>query len=179
MKFNKRLAKLAHGVKLIAMDIDGVLTGGEMIIMNSGEEVKIWNVKDRLGFHLVYRSGAGIQFAWITGRSTKQAAAQAKEIGINFLYQGCMRKKEAMDEIMSKTGIKFDEILYIGDDLVDIPVLKMVGIGICPADAPADVKKAADLVSGLPGGKGVLREAVELVLKEQGLWKKATKYYLS
>jgi 3-deoxy-D-manno-octulosonate 8-phosphate phosphatase (KDO 8-P phosphatase) len=179
MKLNKRLAGLARRIKLVAMDIDGVLTGGEMIIMNSGEEIKIWNVKDRFGFHLAYRSGAGIKFAWITGRRSKQAAAQAKEIGIDFLYQDCMRKKDAIEEIMSKTGIKRDEILYIGDDLVDIPVLNFVGIGICPSDAPVELKNAADLVSKLPGGKGVLREAVEMILKAQGLWKKAGRDYLA
>jgi 3-deoxy-D-manno-octulosonate 8-phosphate phosphatase (KDO 8-P phosphatase) len=179
MKFNKRQAALARGIKLIAMDIDGVLTGGEMIIMNSGEEVKIWSVKDRFGFHLVRRSGSRIKFAWITGRRSKQVAMQAKEIGIDFLYQACMKKKEAMEEIMSKTGIKREEILYLGDDLVDIPVLRFVGIGICPSDAPAELKKASGLVSRLPGGKGVLREAVELVLKAQGLWERAGRHYLS
>lgn len=172
------LAAKARKIKLIAMDVDGVLTGGEMIVLDSGEEVKVWSVKDRLGFHLVHRSGAGIKFAWISGRGGSHVVRCAQEVGVEYLYQNCMRKMDAMKEIMAKAGVSAEEILYIGDDLIDIPVLKAAGIGVCPADSPEEIKKAADYTSPLPGGKGVLREVAELVLKSKGLWEKATRHYI-
>jgi 3-deoxy-D-manno-octulosonate 8-phosphate phosphatase (KDO 8-P phosphatase) len=168
----------ARNVKLIAMDIDGVLTAGEVIVLNSGEEVKVWNVKDRFAFHLVKRAGLDIKFAWITGRESPQVKARADEIGIDVLYQSCMKKKEALQEIAGRFSLQPDEILYIGDDLVDIPVLRYVGLALCPKDAPAEVKQAADHATSVPGGRGVLREAVEIVLKSQGNWKKACAGYL-
>ncbi|MFH1369271.1 MAG: HAD hydrolase family protein [Elusimicrobiota bacterium] len=174
----KNIAALARKIKLIAMDIDGVLTAGEMIILNSGEEIKIWDVKDRLGFHLIRRSGADIKFAWITGRGCEQVEKRANEIGIDFLYQECMNKMDAVMEIMNKTGLKPGEIAYIGDDLVDVPVLKNVGLAVCPSDAPAELKREADYVSKIAGGRGVFREIAEIVLKSQGYWKKATKDFI-
>jgi 3-deoxy-D-manno-octulosonate 8-phosphate phosphatase (KDO 8-P phosphatase) len=174
----KQLAAKAKKIKLIAMDVDGVLTGGEMIVLDNGEEVKIWNVKDRLGFHLVHRSEAGIKFAWISGRGGSHVVRCAGEVGVEYLYQNCMKKIHAIEEIMAKAGVKQEEILYIGDDLIDIPVLKFAGLSVCPADSPKELKTAADYVSPLPGGKGVLREVVELVLKSRGLWEKATRHYI-
>jgi len=174
---NKLLPKLKK-IRLIAMDVDGVLTGGEIIIFDGGGEIKMWNVKDRLAFHLVQRSGADIKLAWITGRASKQVADRAAEIGIDEFYQGCMDKAVAMEEILRKLSLKPEQAVFIGDDLIDIPVLRMVGLGICPADAPEEVKKEADYVSGLDGGKGVLREIVEAVLKARGFWKAAVKGYI-
>ena len=98
MKISKRIVAKAKKIKLIAMDVDGVLTGGEIIVLESGEEVKFWNVKDRFGFHLLRLSGAPIRLAWITGRKTRQVYDRAKEIGIDDLYQDCMRKREAQGE---------------------------------------------------------------------------------
>lgn len=160
------------------MDVDGVLTGGEMIIMDSGEEVKIFNVKDRMGFHLVKRSGSGIKLAWITGRGGSQVETQAKQIGIDFLYQQCMDKWSAMQEIMSKTGLKPEQVAFIGDDLVDIPVLKKAGLSVCPADAPIEVSRECDHVSRLRGGKGVFRELGDMILKAQGFWAAACKDFI-
>jgi len=178
MKFPNKLISKAKKIKLIAMDVDGVLTGGEILIFDSGGEIKIWNVKDRLAFHLVQRSGADIKFAWITGRSSRQVSDRAKEIGIDEFYQGCMHKRKAMDEILKKHSLKPDQAVYIGDDLIDIPVLKVAGLSVCPNDAPEEVKKEVDYVSPLAGGRGVLREIVEAVLKARGLWKAAVKVYI-
>ena len=141
MGFTKKLLIKAKKIKLIAMDVDGVLTAGEIIVLDSGGEIKIWNVKDRLAFHLIRRSKADIKLAWITGRASKQVADRAAEIGIDEFYQDCMDKKTAMEEILNKHSIKPEEAVFIGDDLIDIPVLRMVGIGVCPCDAPDEVKK--------------------------------------
>lgn len=178
MKYPLRLTAKAKKIKMIVMDVDGVLTGGEILIFDSGGEIKIWNVKDRLAFHLVHRSGSGIKLAWITGRSSQQVADRAKEIGIDEFYQGVMEKKTAYEEILRNNKLKPEETVFIGDDLIDIPVLKLAGLSVCPKDAPEEVKKAVDYISPLAGGKGVLREVVELVLKTRGFWKAAVKGYI-
>ncbi|MBN1823590.1 MAG: HAD hydrolase family protein [Endomicrobiales bacterium] len=174
----KKLQSLAKRVKLLAMDVDGVLTGGEIIMFDTGGEIKIWDVKDRMAFHLIDRSGSGIKVAWITGRSSRQVADRAKEIGIHYYYHGSNDKIHAIKEILAKEGLEPEEALYIGDDILDIPVFRYVGFAICPSDAPAEVKKEADFVSRIRGGKGVVREVIELVLKARGFWKKATEGYI-
>lgn len=175
---NRKLAKKAKLVKLIGMDVDGVLTAGEIIILNDGEELKIWNVKDRLGFHLV-RQVEGIKFAWISGRASLEVTARAKELGIEALYQGCKDKSGVYEEILKNFNLKPEETAFIGDDLIDIPILQRVGLAVCPQDAPAEVKKEVDYIAAVSGGKGVLREVVELILKSQGIWDKATAEYYS
>ncbi|HBU68848.1 MAG TPA: hypothetical protein DEE98_00515 [Elusimicrobia bacterium] len=177
MKYPAGIAKKAGKIKLIAMDVDGVMTGGEIIVFDSGEELKIWNVKDRLGFHLVRLSGAPIKFAWITGRVSKQVSDRAREIGIEKLYQGCSNKREALKETMEEFGVKSEETVFIGDDLIDIPALREAGFAISPSDAPAEVRKEADYITKSIGGRGVIREVIEIVLKSQGLWAKAVSKY--
>lgn len=174
----KNIKKIAKEIKLIATDVDGVLTSGEIIILHSGEEVKIWDVRDRYAFSAAKKADAEIKFAWITGRKSKQVELRAKEIGINFLYQECMNKKEALIEICAKLKILPKNVLYIGDDIVDLPALRFAGIAVAPADAFNEVKKHADIVTKKAGGKGVLREAVDIVLRAKGLWHKANAKYL-
>jgi 3-deoxy-D-manno-octulosonate 8-phosphate phosphatase (KDO 8-P phosphatase) len=178
MKLSKKLSSLAKNIQLIAMDVDGVLTGGEIIVLDSGKEIKIWNVKDGFGFHLAKLSSAGLKFAWITGGKSDAVRNRSKALGIDILYQECMRKKEAIIEISRKLKVPLKQTLFIGDDLLDIPVFRSVGFSVCPSDAPYEVKKEVDYISKIPGGKGVVREVVEIVLKSRGLWKKATDIYL-
>jgi 3-deoxy-D-manno-octulosonate 8-phosphate phosphatase (KDO 8-P phosphatase) len=175
---SRKIQQKAKKIKLIAMDIDGVLTGGEIIVLDSQEEVKIWNVKDRFAFHLVQRGKINIKFAWITGRHSQQVLDRAREIDIEVLYQNCMKKKEALQEIARRFGLSAAEIAFIGDDLVDVSPLRYAGLAVCPSDALPEVIKEVDYVTSVPGGKGVLREVVDLVLKSQGLWKRATEGYL-
>jgi 3-deoxy-D-manno-octulosonate 8-phosphate phosphatase (KDO 8-P phosphatase) len=177
-KMPANVQKLARNIRLIAMDVDGVLTGGEIIVLDSQEEIKFWNVKDRFAFHLVHRSMADIKFAWITGRKSNQVADRAKECGIDRVCQNCMKKKDALDELAREWGLKPEEVLFVGDDLVDIPPFRYAGFAVCPSDAPDEVKEEADYISSFAGGKGVLREVVEIVLKARGLWQKATEGYI-
>lgn len=160
------------------MDIDGVLTGGEIVVLNSGEEIKLWNVKDRFGFTLARKADSGLKFFWITGRQSKEIENQAKEISIDSVYQNCYDKLAAFKEILKNFTVQSAEVAYLGDDLMDLPVLKRVGFSVCPSDAPEDLKKIVDYVSPNPGGKGVFREIVEMVLKAKGLWRKAVSDYL-
>lgn len=162
-------------IKLIGMDVDGVLTAGEIILFDNGEEIKMWNVWDRMGFTLGRKGG--LRYAWITGRESSQVAARAREIKIDALYQRCMEKYEAFSKVMQRFGLSTDECAFIGDDIVDLPVLRRVGFSVCPRDARPELKDAVDHVAKAEGGRGVLREVVEMVLKAQGKWELVLKQY--
>ena len=175
MKYTKKLLNYAKNIKLIATDVDGVLTAGEVIILENGEEVKIWNVKDRLAIRLVKQYLPDIKLAWITGRKSKQVELRAKELDIDYLIQECKDKKKEIVKIANKMNIESSQIAYIGDDIIDLAVLNSVEVSICPKDAVDEVKKIAKYISKYDGGKGVLREAIEIVLKANNLWKQIIK----
>ncbi len=172
----KEIFKKAKKIKVIGMDIDGVLTKGELIILNSGEEVKIWNIKDRFAYFLVRKFLPGIKLAWITGRESKEVEIRGKELKIEFLYQKCSDKLEYFNKIL-ESGYKDEEIAYIGDDWMDIPILKRAGLSISPKDAPNEVKKFVHYISKYDGGCGVFREVVEIILKSRGIYKKVFNLY--
>src|SRR3989344_6063449 len=130
MKFKPELLRRARKIKLLAMDVDGVLTGGEIIILNNGEELKIWSVKDRMGFAMLKRSGLPVKLAWVTARKSKQVELRAKDIGVHFLFQKCPDKWQALRDCAKRLKIKEDQIAYIGDDFVDLPCLKKVGLAV-------------------------------------------------
>ena len=157
------------------MDVDGVLTAGDIIVLESGEEVKLWNVKDRLAFFV--GRAQGLTFVWITARDSKQVKARAKDVKVDALYAACRDKKSALADLCRRFTVSPREVAYIGDDLIDLPVLRRVGLAACPSDAPADVKRAVHYVSPLPGGRGVLRDVVERILKAQGKWSRVLASY--
>jgi 3-deoxy-D-manno-octulosonate 8-phosphate phosphatase (KDO 8-P phosphatase) len=159
-------------IKLIATDVDGVLTRGEIIFTENGKEIKIWNVRDGLAFTILKKLGT-LKIAWITGRSSQSVEDRSKEMGVHYLIQNCLIKKNALDILLRNENITKEEIAYIGDDLLDVPVLKEVGFSVCPSDGVPEAKKAAKYIAKARGGEGVFRETVELILKSQGLWEKA------
>lgn len=161
----KRLAK----VRLIAMDVDGVLTDGGILILNSGEEVKIWNVKDRIGLFMLKRFGDRFPIAWITGRQSIQVSDRAQEVGVNTLYQRVDDKGLALQETLTKLRLSADQCLFVGDDLVDLPALAMAGVAICPRDAHRAVKEICHWITDANGGRGAIREVIDAVLDAQGL----------
>jgi 3-deoxy-D-manno-octulosonate 8-phosphate phosphatase (KDO 8-P phosphatase) len=171
------LLKKAAKIELFISDIDGVLTRGEIIILGSGEEVKIWNVKDGMGYSLLKEFCPEIKTAWITGRSSLQVKKRAAAMKIDFLVQGCDDKEKAFFEIIKKAGVKPSQTAYMGDDLVDIAVLKLAGLSVCPKDALPEVKKRADYVSAFNGGEGVARETAEIILRAKGAAEKVLKKY--
>lgn len=177
-RYSKQLMIFAAKVKLIATDVDGVLTAGEVIVLESGEEVKIWNVKDRQGLNLIKKNLPDIKIAWISGRKSKQLELRAKEQKIDFLVQECKDKIKTLIEIANKLKIGFDEIAYIGDDIIDLGALKKVGFSICPKDAVFEAKKIAKYISLYDGGKGVFREVCEIILKSKKVWDEIIKKQL-
>jgi 3-deoxy-D-manno-octulosonate 8-phosphate phosphatase (KDO 8-P phosphatase) len=169
-KYTKQLLNTASKIKLVATDIDGVLTAGEVIVLENGEEIKIWNVKDRQGLHTLKQNLPDIKTAWITGRKSKQVEIRAKEQKVDFLVQECKDKLKAVIDIANKMSIGLSEVAYIGDDIIDLSVLKKAGLSVCPKDAVLEAKKISKYISQYDGGKGVFREVCEILLKANKKW---------
>jgi 3-deoxy-D-manno-octulosonate 8-phosphate phosphatase (KDO 8-P phosphatase) len=174
-KTEKELQEIAKGIKLLILDVDGVLTDGSIILDNEGNEHKIFNVRDGHGIKMLIR--AGIQVALITGRSSKVVERRAKELGITEVYQKSYNKTVAFDHIIGKFGLADNEAAYIGDDIVDIPIFKRVGMPIAVSDAADEARNFAAMVTKNGGGRGAVREICDLLLKAKGLWETVTREY--
>lgn len=156
-------------IRLLAMDVDGVLTAGDILLLNSGEEIKIWNVKDRIAFFALKHYGDRFPVAWITGRQSQQVADRSKEVGVVALYQRCEDKGAALRAVLKKLHLAPAQCLFVGDDWVDLPAFREAGLAVCPADAHATVQSVCHWVTRAPGGRGVIREVVDAVFEAQGL----------
>lgn len=156
-------------IRLFAMDVDGVLTAGDIVVLNSGEEIKIWNVKDRIGLFALKKFSPRFKIAWITGRSSPQVANRAKEIGVDELHQHCDHKGRALLAACESLGVSPAESLFIGDDLVDLPAFRAAAVAVCPSDAHASVKAVCPWTTRAAGGRGAVREVIDAVLDAQGL----------
>lgn len=163
-------------VRLLVLDVDGVMTGGEIIYDDAGNESKAFDVKDGHGIKLLMRSGVDV--AIVTARTSRVVKFRAENLGIKLVYQGMKEKGSALDDILIKTGLGTDEVGCMGDDIVDLPVLMRAGFSACPADAVSEVRERVDLVTRAAGGKGAVREAAEEILKAQGKWDDIIKSYL-
>lgn len=155
-------------IKLVLLDVDGTLTDGGIYRGNNGEELKRFNVKD--GYAIVNVQKLGIEFGIITGRKSELVEIRSNELKIKYLYQGISEKTVILEEIMQKTGLKKEEIAYMGDDLNDILIMKQSGLTGAPKDAADEVIQIADFVSEKNGGSGAVREFVEYILKKDGKW---------
>jgi 3-deoxy-D-manno-octulosonate 8-phosphate phosphatase, yrbI family len=155
-------------IKLVLLDVDGTLTDGGIYRGNNGEELKRFNVKD--GYAIVNAQKLGIEFGIITGRKSELVEIRSNELKIKYLYQGISEKTVILEEIMQKTGLKKEEIAYMGDDLNDILIMKQSGLTGAPKDAADEVIQIVDFVSGKNGGSGAVREFVEYILKKDGKW---------
>lgn len=175
----RKIFKRAEKIRLLAMDVDGVLTNGDIIILNSGEEVKIWSVKDRMGFALLRTSQLPIKLAWITARKSLQVEKRAKEIGVHFLFQKCLNKWKKLSECAKQCNLSTDQIAYIGDDLVDFSCLKRVGLAVCPPESPEMLKRICHYQTKSSSGKGVVREVIELLIKAQNRWEKSISKFIA
>lgn len=171
----KDAKKRASRVKILIMDVDGVLTDGRIVIDDKGVESKFFDVRDGHGVKMLGR--AGIRTAIVTGRSSRVVKHRAKELSIDYLYQGAIDKRKTVEKILKGAGLSGDDAAYIGDDLIDIPAMKMVGLAVAVADSVDEVLKAADIITEKPGGRGAVREIVEFILKSRGEWEESTKRY--
>jgi 3-deoxy-D-manno-octulosonate 8-phosphate phosphatase (KDO 8-P phosphatase) len=164
----KELFEIAKNIKFLILDVDGVLTDGGIILDNEGNEFKTFHVRDGHGIKMLIR--AGIHVAIITGRHSRVVERRAHELGVTELFQKCYDKGVAYRQIAEKYSLNDDEIAYVGDDIVDIPILKKTGFSVVVADADDEVKAAAMMVTKMRGGRGAVREVCDFLLKAKGLW---------
>lgn len=163
-------------IKALVMDIDGVLTDGRMGY-SAGDEIKFFNAHDGHGIKLVMR--AGFKVGALSGRQAEANRKRAKELGFDFLYENKKNKKEAFAVLLEENSLKAEECLYIGDDVVDLPVLRQAGIAVTVADAPECLDEYVDFRTRKAGGYGAVREVCEWLLRQRGEWDKQMERYLS
>lgn len=159
--------KLAD-IRLLLLDVDGVMTDGGILYDANGVETKVFNVKDGHGIKMLQRYG--IEVGIITGRTSPVVDIRARELGIELLYQGALKKIESYLDVKRRTGLTDGQIAYMGDDVIDVPVMRRVIFAAAPADALIDARNAAHYVTSLAGGRGAVREVCDLILKGRGLW---------
>lgn len=166
----------AKKIELVILDVDGVLTDGSIILDNDGNEYKAFYVRDGHGIRMLIKSG--IRVVIITGRYSKVVERRAAELGITEVYQKCYDKRVAYDKLLQKHALAESAVAYVGDDIVDIPVMRRVGFPVAVADAADEVKEIACMVTKRRGGRGAVREVSDLILKARGLWRALFNEYL-
>ena len=164
----------AKKIKLLILDVDGVLTDSRIIYDNFGDEIKCFNVYDGFGMTLLHR--AGIRSIIITAKKTRIVEKRAKDMRVVRVYSD-PGKLKIYEKAIKKFKVKDEEVCFIGDDFIDLPVLKRVGLSIAPPEAIEEVKKSCHYITKKSGGKGAVREVIEIILKSQGLWDKVTSQY--
>jgi len=164
-------------IRLLLLDVDGVLTDGRIVFDSNAVESKFFNVKDGHGIKLLQRSG--IEVGIISGRQSRVVANRAAELGISLLYQGCLDKLGPYHDILEKTGLTDREVAYMGDDIIDLPLLRRVGFAAAPSDAVCEVLPHVHYVTKNGGGWGAVREVCDLLLKVQDAWDTVTAKYFN
>jgi len=167
-KNTQKIRAIAKGLKMLILDVDGVLTDGGIILDNEGNEYKSFNVRDGHGIKMLIRSGMHV--AIITGRHSKVVERRAHELGITEVFQKCFDKRIVYRKLLEQYALKENEVAYIGDDIVDAPIMAMAGLPIAVADAAEEAKKYALMVTKNRGGRGAVREVTDFILKAKGLW---------
>ena len=157
-------------VKLLVLDVDGVLTKGEIIYDNQDKELKIFNVKDGLSVFLLNK--VGINTIFLTAKNNKVVRKRARDMGVREVIGGILPKSKAIEIIERKYKVKKVEICFIGDDLIDMSAMRIVGLPVAVRDAPREVKSCALYITKNRGGEGAVREVVERILKAKNLWKR-------
>lgn len=165
---DEKLLKKIRPIKLLILDVDGVLTDGRIIIDDLGNETKNFDVRDGHGLRLLMRCGIDVVF--LTGRKSKVLEYRAKELEVNEVYQNAKNKVKVLEDILRKRNINGDNVAYVGDDIVDVPVFLKVGFSVAVADAVIYAREAADYITEKRGGRGAVREVCEMILKAQGKW---------
>ena len=163
------IKKAAKKIKLLAFDVDGVMTDGSVTYDENGVEYKTFNVKD--GHGIVRANKSGFITAIITARNNGTVAHRAKNLNITEVYQGQQYKLAALEEIMKKYNLSYENVAYMGDDIPDVCVLEKVGLACCPKDAVQEVKRICNFKSSIDGGRGAVRELCDFILDAQGIKK--------
>jgi 3-deoxy-D-manno-octulosonate 8-phosphate phosphatase (KDO 8-P phosphatase) len=163
-------------IKMLALDVDGVLTDGTLIINADGSESKFFNSLDGHGIRMWQR--AGLKVALISGRESVPTERRAEQLQIEYVFQECHYKLPVVEQLAGQLGLLPENMAFIGDDLTDMPVMRYVGFGVAVANAVDEVKQCAHYVTTRPGGSGAVREVIEYILKNSGRWQELMKRYL-
>ena len=166
----------ASNVRLLLLDVDGVLTDGKILLHGDGTEGKQFDIKD--GIAMVWAQRAGLTIGFLSARTSASTAQRAAQLGITLVHQGVASKLETYEQIVGDLCVDDAEVVYMGDDIVDLGVLERVGLSAAPADAVEDVRTRVHWVSGAPGGRGAVRELIEVVLRAQGHWETLIASYM-
>lgn len=171
------MATALNGIRLLLLDVDGVLTDGRIVYGSDGLELKAFDVKDGHGLKLLQR--AGIAVGIITGRKSDVVERRAAELEVAYLYQGAKDKLVPYAEILRLSGLNDAQVAYMGDDLIDLPILRRVGFSASVSDAHDEVKSRVDYVTVRPGGRGAVREVCDHLLRGSGRWDEVTSRYFN
>ncbi len=174
-KYSEEVIEKAKKIKVLVLDVDGVLTDGQMIYGSYGDELKNFDVNDGLGLYLMKK--AGLKRVILTAKSSRVLKRRSRTLRVDKVYHNFHYKIKAFESIKKKFKASDEEICFAGDDLIDIPVLKRVGLAVCPPNAMDEVKQFAHLITQKTGGRGAVREVCDLILKAQGLWDEVTSVY--
>jgi 3-deoxy-D-manno-octulosonate 8-phosphate phosphatase (KDO 8-P phosphatase) len=166
------LADRCRRLKLVLMDVDGVMTDGTVLFLPGGGQARAFHVRDGLGVVLAHR--AGLRTGILSGRASGDVEHRARELGITLVRQGVADKPAALRAILEELGVSAHEVAYIGDDVNDLAVMGAVGLCAAPADAPFEVRAAAEMITDAPGGRGCVREFLEAILRARGDWDRVT-----
>jgi 3-deoxy-D-manno-octulosonate 8-phosphate phosphatase (KDO 8-P phosphatase) len=171
----KIVLKKARNIRLLLLDVDGVLTDGSILYNEKGEELKRFFVQDGQGIRWLQRSGIPVGF--LSGRSAPAVAIRAEDLGITLLFQGIENKMEVFEKVLQKTNLLPDQVSFVGDDFIDLPLLKKVGLSISVINGHPLVQKEVDYVTKAPGGYGAVREVSELIIRAQDKWEPILREY--
>lgn len=174
-RINAEVRARVSNVKILGLDVDGVMTDGRLYYHDDGTETKAFDVRDGHGIKMLQH--AGLEVFIISGRSCPMVEKRAADLGISEVTQGVRDKVPVLEKLLSKKGLEPEQVAFMGDDVVDMPVMTRVGLAIAVADASEHVFDAAHYVTLAPGGRGAVREVVELILGVQGLWEKIAQVY--
>lgn len=170
-----QLKKKIKNIRVLVLDVDGVLTNGQIVMDHQGQEIKIFDVQD--GFGIAMFQHAGYETAIISSRQSSAVEARAKELHITKVYQGVPSKEKIYKQLLDDLAIEDQQVCFIGDDLPDLSVLKKVGFAVTVPNGAAELKEVADYVTHKHGGRGAVREVIELILKTQNQWDKIVKKF--
>ncbi len=171
----KALAKKLSKVKFLLLDVDGVLTDGRIIYDSNGYDSKFYDVHDGLGVYLL--GLLGIKTILITAKGSRSIKPRARDMRVEAVYENILPKTRVYEKVRRRYRLKDEEICFVGDDFVDLCVMRRAGVPVAPRNAASEVKKLAFYVTRKDGGRGAVREIAELILKSKGLWDKALKIY--
>ena len=171
----KSIRSKAKKIKLLMLDVDGVLTDGRIIYDSKGHDLKFFDVHDGLGVYLL--SLMGIKTVLVTAKGSNVIAPRAKDMRVAAVYKDIFPKTKVLKEVLRRFHVSADAVCFVGDDLVDYSIMKRCGLSIAVSNACKDIKQVAHFVTKRAGGRGAVREVSEILLKAQGKWKKALKIY--